>query len=97
MAQFRNVSGQALWVPELRAKPVDPDEIITVPDSRIEGYAYQVQTWERVDSISAETVVTPSVTLPAVNETPAEIAAAQNVAEPSAAQQIAAQQMAGNE
>jgi hypothetical protein len=59
MAQVRNVSGQALFVPELRMRVVEPDEIITVPDTRVEGYTCQPATWEAV-SPSAPVITPPS-------------------------------------
>ena len=44
MAQVRNVTSQTLSVPEL-GKVVAPDEIVTVPDSRLEAFTCQTDTW----------------------------------------------------
>ena len=44
MAQVRNKTAQALIVPEL-GRVVEPDEIVTVPDSRLEAFTCQTDTW----------------------------------------------------
>ena len=43
--KIRNVSGEALAVPELRWRQVAADEVIDVPDERADGYLCQPQTW----------------------------------------------------
>lgn len=44
MARVRNKKGIALYVPEL-SKTVEPDEVVEVPDDRLEAYVSQVGTW----------------------------------------------------
>lgn len=45
MAKIRNISGEARVVPELRARTVDPDEVVEVPDDRLDAYTCQKTTW----------------------------------------------------
>jgi len=44
MARVRNKKGIALYVPEL-GKTVQPDEVVEVPDDRLEAYTSQLETW----------------------------------------------------
>jgi len=44
MARVRNKKGIALYVPEL-SKTVEPDEVVEVPDDRLEAFTIQVETW----------------------------------------------------
>lgn len=47
MAKIRNVSGEALYVPGVGygGAVVQPDQVVEVPDERLESYAYQEQVW----------------------------------------------------
>jgi len=45
MAKVQNVSGEVLNVPELGYRNVGPDEVVEVPDDRLEGYVCQPATW----------------------------------------------------
>lgn len=44
MSQVRNITAQELYVPEL-GKTVAPDEVVTVPDKRLEAFVVQTETW----------------------------------------------------
>jgi len=44
MARVRNKKGIALYVPEL-SKTVEPDEVVEVPDDRLDAYVSQTETW----------------------------------------------------
>lgn len=44
MTKVRNVSGEARIVAELN-RIVDIDEVVEVPDDRLEGYTSQPNTW----------------------------------------------------
>jgi hypothetical protein len=50
MAKVRNVSPEALIVPELRGRVVAPDEVVDVPDDRVDAYTYQDRTWALVEA-----------------------------------------------
>jgi hypothetical protein len=41
-------------VPELGDREVQPDEIVTVPDERFEGYVCQRANWEPVEEPGAK-------------------------------------------
>lgn len=49
MARVRFIGPEPHIVPELGDRPVQPDEIVTVPDSRWEGYVCQPHLWESVE------------------------------------------------
>jgi hypothetical protein len=53
MAKVRNISGEQLFVPEL-SKLVEADEVVDVPDDRLDGYICQPATW------ADETPTTPA-------------------------------------
>lgn len=44
MAHVRNISGEALVVPDL-GRVVTPDELVEVPDEALAGYVCQPSTW----------------------------------------------------
>lgn len=44
MPKIRNISGRDLIVPEL-GRTVTADEVVTVPDDRVEAYTAQESTW----------------------------------------------------
>lgn len=52
MAQVRNKKGIALYVPELN-RTVEADQVVEIPDDRLEAFASQTETW------SDETVAAP--------------------------------------
>lgn len=45
MAKVRNVSGEDRVVPELGWRTVAADEVVEVPEDRVDGYASQPTTW----------------------------------------------------
>jgi len=45
MAKVRNISGEPLAVPELGWRTVGVDEVVTVPDERLDAYTCQSATW----------------------------------------------------
>lgn len=45
MALVRNISGGDLAVPELGWRTVEADEVVEVPDDRLDGYTCQSETW----------------------------------------------------
>jgi hypothetical protein len=47
MAKIRNVSGEALFVPGVgySGAVVQPDQVVEVPDDRLDSYAYQEHLW----------------------------------------------------
>jgi hypothetical protein len=45
VAKIRNISGEALVVPELNWRTVEPDEVTAVPDERVDAYTCQPSTW----------------------------------------------------
>ncbi len=49
MAKIRNISGEALAVPEIN-RVVDVDEVVDVPDERVEAFTQQVATWAEVSA-----------------------------------------------
>ncbi len=49
MARVRFLGPQPVTVPELGSRAVHPDEIVTVPDDRYDGYVCQAGTWEPVE------------------------------------------------
>lgn len=53
MARVRFIGAEPHIVPELGDRPVSPDEIVTVPDSRWEGYVCQPHLWESVEEPAA--------------------------------------------
>lgn len=48
MARVRYIGAEPVTVPEL-GKTVHPDEMVTVPDDRYEGYVCQPATWEAAE------------------------------------------------
>lgn len=44
MAKVRNISGEPLAVPEIN-RVVDADEVVDVPDERVEAFTCQPTTW----------------------------------------------------
>lgn len=48
MARVRYIGAEPVTVPEL-GKTVHPDELVTVPDERYEGYVCQPTTWEAAE------------------------------------------------
>ncbi|GEA79936.1 hypothetical protein [Cellulomonas uda] len=54
MARIRNVSGEALAVPELGWRTVAPDEVVEVPDDRVEAFTYQ-DAWQPESAAAAPT------------------------------------------
>ncbi|WP_392967168.1 hypothetical protein [Streptomyces sp. LN245] len=49
MARVRLIGPEAVTVPELGGREVQPDEVVEVPDERFEGYVCQPRTWEAVE------------------------------------------------
>ncbi|MGW6566442.1 hypothetical protein [Streptomyces sp. NPDC054975] len=49
MARVRYVGPEPVTVPELGGREVHPDEVVTVPDERYDGYVCQTATWEPVE------------------------------------------------
>lgn len=53
MARVRFIGAEPHIVPELGDRPVTPDEIVTIPDSRWDGYVCQPHLWESVEEPAA--------------------------------------------
>ncbi|GGZ28437.1 hypothetical protein GCM10010387_22370 [Streptomyces inusitatus] len=50
MARVRFLGPEPVYVPELGVdRIVQPDEVVTVPDDRYDGYACQPTAWEAVE------------------------------------------------
>lgn len=49
MARVRFIGPEPVTVPELGDREVQPDEVVTVPDERFEGYVCQPANWESVE------------------------------------------------
>jgi hypothetical protein len=49
MARVRFIGREPVTVPELGGREIQPDEVVTVPDERYEGYVCQTTTWEPVE------------------------------------------------
>ncbi|MFF9898501.1 hypothetical protein [Streptomyces longispororuber] len=49
MARVRLIGPEAVTVPELGERAVQPDEVVEVPDERFDGYVCQPRTWEAVE------------------------------------------------
>ncbi|MFD3333515.1 hypothetical protein ACFWV1_12845 [Streptomyces sp. NPDC058700] len=49
MARVRFLGPEPVTVPELGPRAINPDEIVTVPDHRFDGYVCQTGTWEPVE------------------------------------------------
>ncbi|MGA4941778.1 hypothetical protein [Streptomyces cinereoruber] len=49
MARVRYLGNEPVTVPELGGREVQPDEIVTVPDDRYDGYVCQTTKWESVE------------------------------------------------
>lgn len=63
MAHVRNVSGVDLFVPELNFRTVQADEVVQVPDARLEGFTCQPGTWvEETPAASARKAKTAAKT-----------------------------------
>ncbi|MET7914462.1 hypothetical protein ABZU45_00725 [Streptomyces avermitilis] len=58
MARVRYVGPEPVTVPELGDREVQPDEIVTVPDERFEGYVCQTTNWESVEEPGAKAPAT---------------------------------------
>ncbi|MEV0441806.1 hypothetical protein AB0I84_05845 [Streptomyces spectabilis] len=54
MARVRLIGPEAVTVPELGGRAVEPDEVVEVPDERFEGYVCQPQMWEPVEEPGAK-------------------------------------------
>ncbi|WP_172384801.1 hypothetical protein [Streptomyces sp. MNP-20] len=57
MARVRLIGPEAVTVPELGGRAVEPDQVVEVPDERFDGYVCQPQTWEAVEEPGAKAVV----------------------------------------
>ncbi|MDH6435610.1 hypothetical protein M2158_004087 [Streptomyces sp. SAI-144] len=53
MARVRFIGPEAVRVPELGDRNVEPDEVVEVPDERFEGYVCQTTNWEAVEEPKA--------------------------------------------
>lgn len=53
MARVRFLGPEPVTVPELGSRAINPDEIVTVPDDRFDGYVCQAGTWEPVEEPGA--------------------------------------------
>jgi hypothetical protein len=54
MARVRYIGSEPVTVPELGPeRVVQPDEVVTVPDERFEGYVCQSANWESVEEPKA--------------------------------------------
>ncbi|MFI8297285.1 hypothetical protein ACIGCZ_15230 [Streptomyces nigra] len=49
MARVRFIGPEAVTVPELGGRAVEPDEVVEVPDERFEGYVCQPSNWEAIE------------------------------------------------
>lgn len=50
MARVRYIGPEPVSVPELgEGRVIQPDEVVSVPDGRFEGYVCQPATWESVE------------------------------------------------
>jgi hypothetical protein len=49
VARVRFIGAEPHIVPELGDRPVQPDEIVSVPDDRWEGYVCQPSLWESIE------------------------------------------------
>lgn len=49
MARVRLIGPEAVTVPELGERAVEPDEVVEVPDERYPGYVCQTGTWEGIE------------------------------------------------
>ncbi|MEV4863269.1 hypothetical protein [Streptomyces ossamyceticus] len=51
VAKVRYIGAEPVAVPELfgHERYIQPDEVVTVPDDRFDGYVCQAQTWEPVE------------------------------------------------
>lgn len=54
MARVRFIGPEAVRVPELGDRIVEPDEVVEVPDARFEAYVCQTANWEPVEEPKAE-------------------------------------------
>ncbi|MFF1297923.1 MULTISPECIES: hypothetical protein [unclassified Streptomyces] len=54
MARVRLIGPEAVTVPELGDRHVEPDEVVEVPDDRFDGYVCQQGTWESVEEPKAQ-------------------------------------------
>jgi hypothetical protein len=53
MARVRFLGPEPVTVPELGSRAINPDEIVTVPDDRFDGYVCQPGTWDSVEEPGA--------------------------------------------
>lgn len=67
MARVRYIGAEPVTVPELGDRTVHPDEMVTVPDDRYEGYVCQPATWEAAEEPKADQ---PKKTTPAAKAAP---------------------------
>ena len=49
MARVRFIGPEAVRVPELGDRSVEPDEVVEVPDERFEGYVCQTTNWKAIE------------------------------------------------
>ncbi|MER7046780.1 hypothetical protein [Streptomyces jumonjinensis] len=61
MARVRFLGPEPVTVPELGARTVQPDEVITVPDDRYDGYVCQPTAWEPVEEPKTAVAEVPAV------------------------------------
>lgn len=54
MARVRFIGPEAVTVPELGGRAIEPDEVVEVPDERFDGYVCQPGTWESVEEPKQE-------------------------------------------
>ena len=62
MARVRLIGPEAVRVPELGDRTVEPDEVVEVPDDRYDGYVCQPGTWEGVEEPKTEAAPPPKKT-----------------------------------
>jgi len=48
VAKVRNISGEARHVAELNGRLIEADEVVEVPDNRVDGYVCQESNWELI-------------------------------------------------
>ncbi|MBD0707393.1 MULTISPECIES: hypothetical protein [unclassified Streptomyces] len=67
MARARFIGPEPVTVPELGDRLVHPDEVITVPDHRYEGYVCQTITWSPVEEPGAPKKTAAKTAMPKEN------------------------------
>ncbi|MFI8254080.1 hypothetical protein [Streptomyces filamentosus] len=53
MARVRYLGPEPVTVPELGTQTIQPDQVVTVPDDRYDGYVCQPGTWQPVEEPGA--------------------------------------------